>query len=157
MLIGVLARIFVVPRFFTPAAKAPPAPHVVYRRLTGSPFRLAHTRGRVVFLDFFATWCEPCRLSLPMVESFARSHPGVDVVPVDVGEAASVVAPFAKRYRLGDVAIDPQELSRGFFGIEGFPTMIVIDPQGRIRAKWEGLNPAIAFNMAHAAKTFAAN
>jgi hypothetical protein len=49
--------------------------------------------------------------------------------------------------------MDPKSLSQGFFQLEGFPTMVVIDPQGRIRATWPGLNPAIQLNMDHAAKT----
>ena len=154
VIVFILGRIFIAPRVFASAAHARPAPHVVYARLSGAPFVLTHARGRVLFLDFFATWCEPCRLSLPLVERFARSHPRADVVPVDVGEPAEVAAPFAAHLHLGDVAIDPRELSRGFFGIEGFPTMVVIDPQGRVRATWEGFNPAIALNMAHAEKTF---
>ena len=110
-------------------------------------------RGRVVFLDFWASWCEPCKLSLPMVESFARSHPEVDVVPVDVGEPRTVVEQFARSHGMRHVALDPQTLSQGFFQINGFPTMVVIDPQGRVRATWAGFNPAIQMNMAHAEET----
>jgi thiol-disulfide isomerase/thioredoxin len=145
-------RIFIAPRYLN-VAQAHPAPHVTYATLSGAPFVLTQHRGRVVFLDFFASWCEPCKISLPMVERYARSHPDVDVVPIDVGEPRAVAQVFAQTHRLQNVALDPQSLSRGFFQIEGFPTMVVIDPQGRIRATWAGLNPAIQENMAHAAKT----
>ena len=149
-------RIFVAPRNLNLSA-AHPAPHVQYETLAGPPFVLTQHRGRLLFLDFYASWCEPCKISLPMVEHFARSHPEVDVVPVDVGEPPSVVQAFAKMYKLQNVAIDTPALSRGFFQIDGFPTMVVIDPQSRIRATWAGLNPAIQMNMANAEKVLAKN
>ena len=148
----VLYRIFLAPRYLS-TANAHPAPHVTYQTLSGKPFVLTQQRGHVVFLDFWASWCEPCKLSLPMVEKFARAHPEVEVIPVDVGEPRAVVETFARAHDMRNVALDPKTLSSGFFQIEGFPTMVVIDPQGRIRATWTGFNPAIQMNMAHAAQT----
>jgi thiol-disulfide isomerase/thioredoxin len=148
----ILYRIFVAPRYLS-LESAHPAPHVTYQTLSGKPFVLTQHRGRVVFLDFWASWCEPCKLSLPMVEKFARTHPEVDVVPVDVGEPREVVSSFARTHGMQGVAIDPQALSQGFFQLNGFPTMAVIDPQGRLRATWAGFNPAIQLNMAHAEQT----
>lgn len=152
MVLFVIYKIFVAPRFLSKAS-AYPAPHVTYATLSGSPFVLTKHRGRVVFLDFWASWCAPCKISLPMVEKFARAHPEVDVVPVDVGEPRGVAEAFARAHHLQNVALDPKALSQGFFQIDGFPTMVVIDPQGRVRATWPGLNPAIQMNMAHAAQT----
>jgi thiol-disulfide isomerase/thioredoxin len=147
----VVYRLVIAPRIFTTAG-AQPAPRVTYQTLAGKDFVLTEHRGRVVFLDFWASWCEPCKISLPMVEKFARSHPEVDVIPVDVGEPRELVERYVRAHGMQKVALDPKALSRGFFQIEGFPTMVVIDPQGRIRATWTGLNPAIELNMAHAAK-----
>ena len=144
-------RIFIAPRMF--AVHAQPAPHVRYQSLNGPEFVLTQHRGRVVFLDFWASWCGPCKASLPLVETFARSHPEVDVIPVDVGEPRAVVAEYASAHQMRHVALDPNMLSQGFFQLDGFPTMVVIDPQGRIRATWPGFNPAVELNMAHAAKT----
>lgn len=151
LILFVVYRVFIAPRFLQ-SASAHPAPHVRYETLAGAPFVLTQHRGRVVFLDFWASWCEPCKLSLPMVEAFARSHPNADVVAVDVGEPRPLVEAYARAHRMKNVALDPQGLSQGFFQIEGFPTMVVIDPRGRIRATWTGFNPAIQLNMAHAAK-----
>lgn len=147
-------RLLVAPRVLSESA-AYPAPAVRYQTLSGAPFDLAKQRGHVVFLEFYASWCTPCRVSLPLVESFARAHPEVQVVPVDVGEPREVAAAFAHDLGLAKVAIDPRALSRGFFQLDGFPTMVVIDGRGRIRATWQGLNPAVQLNMAHAAKTLA--
>ncbi len=85
-------KILIAPRFLSQAS-AYPAPRVSFTALSGRPFVLGEHRGRVVFLDFYASWCEPCKASLPMVEKFARTHSDVDVIPVDVGEP--------RRYRTG--------------------------------------------------------
>ena len=147
-------RLVVAPRVLSESS-AYPAPAVRYQTLAGAPFELAKQRGHVVFLEFYASWCTPCRVSLPLVEAFARSHPEVAVVPIDVGEPREVAAAFARDLSLANVAIDPRALSRGFFALDGFPTMVVIDGRSRIRATWQGLNPAVQLNMAHAAKTLA--
>ncbi len=154
LIVFVIYHFLIAPRSLR-EADAFPAPRVTYATLAGPRFSLAEQRGRMVFLDFWASWCEPCKASLPLVESYARSHPNVDVVPVDVGEPAAVVAAFARDHHMRNVALDPRGLSSGFFQIDGFPTMVVVDPQGRIRATWSGFNPAIELNMANAARTLA--
>jgi thiol-disulfide isomerase/thioredoxin len=147
----VVWKIFIAPRALK-GADAYPAPRVAFQKLDGGTFRVDDARGRVLFLDFFASWCEPCKIEMPIVEAYARAHPEVSVVPVDVGEPASVVARFAKKHNLHDVALDPTSLSQGFFQIQGFPTIVVVDPDGKIRATWSGLNPAITLAMSNAEK-----
>jgi len=152
----VLWKLLVAPRSM-PLAAARPAPHVVLATLDGKPFALEAHRGRIVFLDFFASWCEPCRISLPTVEKFARSHPGVDVVPVDVGETPHIATRFAHELGLQRVALDRDKLAAASFGVIGFPTMVVVDAHSRVRATWPGFNPAIALNMANAASQLSRN
>jgi hypothetical protein len=53
---------------------------------------------------------------------------------------------------LRNVALDGAALSQGYFQLDGFPTVVVVDPQGRIRATWAGFNPAVGANMANAVK-----
>ncbi|HTX59226.1 MAG TPA: TlpA disulfide reductase family protein, partial [Verrucomicrobiae bacterium] len=88
-------KLFIAPRDLD-VAKAHPAPRAVYPRLGGGTFRVADQRGKLVFLDFFASWCEPCKIELPQVESWAREHPAAVVVAVDVGEPRVVAAEFAR-------------------------------------------------------------
>jgi thiol-disulfide isomerase/thioredoxin len=143
-------RLIVSPRSLETASAAPPAPHVAFERLDGGTFRLADQRGRLVFLDFWASWCAPCKQELPLVEAFARSHPASEVVAVNVGEPRSVVAAFVRRHPIRNVVLDPGATSQGYFQIEGFPTVVVVGPEGKIRATWAGFNPAIALAMANA-------
>jgi thiol-disulfide isomerase/thioredoxin len=144
-----LWKIFIAPRSFE-ATGAHPAPHAVYELLDGGTFRLADQRGHVVFLDFYASWCTPCTIELPFVERWHAAHPDSVVVPVDVAEPRNVVAEFARRYSLKDVALDPHTTASAYFSVQGFPTVVVIDPRGYVRAKWEGLNPAIGLAMSNA-------
>jgi thiol-disulfide isomerase/thioredoxin len=151
----VVWKIFVAPRSFN-APNAHPAPHAVYERVDGGPpFRVADYRGRLLFLDFYASWCEPCKIELPMVAAWAKRHPGAAVVPVDVGEPRAVASAFARKYALGNVAFDPHANAQALFAVAGFPTVVVVDPSGNVRAKWEGLNPAIGMALSNAEKTLA--
>ncbi len=147
-----LWKIFLAPRSFA-AAGAHPAPHAVYQRLDGRTFRVADHRGSVVFLDFYASWCEPCKIELPLVNGWLRAHPGATVAFVDVGEPRKVAAEFAKRYSLEGVALDPTSSAQALFDVRGFPTIVVIDPTGHIRASWEGLNPAIGLALSNAQRS----
>ena len=145
----VVWKIFIAPRVFK-GGDAYPAPHVSYERLDGGTFNVADARGRVLFLDFYASWCEPCRLETPLVEAYARKHPDALVVSVDVGEPPALAASFAKKYRMNNVVLDPHSLSQGYFQVTGFPTIVVVDPEGKIRATWSGFNPAIDLAMRNA-------
>ena len=150
LILFALWKVFVAPRFLNRPG-AYPAPRVAFARLDGgAPFSIASARGHVLFLDFFATWCTPCRAELPLVQAWERAHPQALVVPVDVGESRAAVLPFASAHGMRRVVLDPEQLSRGYFQILGFPTMVVVDPQGNIRATWTGFNPAIGLAMSNA-------
>jgi cytochrome c biogenesis protein CcmG, thiol:disulfide interchange protein DsbE len=149
----VIWKIFLAPRVFE-GPRAHPAPAAVFERLDGGVFRLADHRGGVVFLDFYASWCEPCKLSLPLVGRWSQGHPGALVAAIDVGEPRSTAEAFARQYGLRNVMLDPSSSARALFAVEGFPSVVVVDPRGYVRAKWEGLNPAIALAMSNALSSF---
>lgn len=146
-------KFVIAPRDFAafPVRKAPP---VSLPAMAGGQFSLAQLRGKVVFLDFWASWCEPCQASLPLVEHFARTHPEAVVVAIDAGESPSVASAFARKRDLQNVVFDQQMNAANAFTVDGFPTMVVVDPQGMERAKWFGFNPAIESLMSTALDTF---
>jgi thiol-disulfide isomerase/thioredoxin len=140
VLLAAVARFVVIPQLHN---KSVPAPAVSLAALDGDRFVLEHERGRMVFLDFWATWCEPCRDAIPLVQDFRRTHPDVVVESIDVGESAGVARPFARRFAMRDVALDPDQTVAHAFGVDGFPTLVAIDPSGHIRGRWIGFEPAI--------------
>ena len=122
----------------------------------GRRFDLAQRRGRLVFLDFWATWCGPCKDSIPLVQRFRRGHPGVDVVSVDVGEPPAFVRTYAAKLKMAEVVLDPDETVAHAFGVSGYPTLVAIDPAGRVRARWIGFDPDIEREMADAVAKYGA-
>jgi len=131
-----------------------PAPPMSLATLDGGRFTIDRQRGRLTYLDFWATWCAPCRQSIPLIQRFARSHPEVDVVSIDVGEPPAVVDAFVRKHPMERVALDPDQTAAHAFGVADFPTMVVIDRQGNQRAKWVGFNPEIEAQMAAAEARF---
>jgi thiol-disulfide isomerase/thioredoxin len=151
VVLAALAKFVVLPRLHREVVVAPP---VALARLDGGRYDLARSRGRLVFLDFWATWCDPCRASIPLVQHFKRTHPGVEVVSVDVGEPADLVKPFARQFAMADVALDPDQTVARAFGVTGYPTMFAIDATGRVRARWIGFDPDVERAMADAAARY---
>jgi peroxiredoxin len=113
--------------------------------LAGGRVSLASLKGRVVVLDFWATWCGPCIVELPEYNDFARRNrpKGVEMIGVvfDSGEPQEI-QDFVREHRveyrqlLGD---DP--MMEAFGGNMGFPTTFVIDREGIIRTKFVGSTP----------------
>ena len=147
-------QFLVAPRFFGPSFVPVPAPPLTLPLEGGGSFNVAQARGKVVFLDFWASWCEPCKMSIPLVEEYKTTHPEALVYSVDAGEAESVAAHYARSVKMRRVAFDPNMKAADAFGVSVFPTMIVIGRDGKEHAKWIGFNPLIERDMARAAKAY---
>jgi len=147
-------KFFLQPRFFTSQIPVKPAPNVRLQLMGGRTFDLASARGHVVFLDFWASWCEPCKQSIPMIEAYKATHPDALVFSVNGGETIATAEKYARSARMRRVAFDPQMSVTDAFGVNVFPTMIVIGKDGKEHAKWVGFNPLIQSDMARAAKKF---
>ncbi len=111
--------------------------------LDGPAFRLSAYRGKVVFVNVFATWCGPCRAEQPMVVEFADAHPDDTVViGVDVQEEDNFVRAYRKKYAITyPIAMDRYDRSvRGIYheGKMIFPTTVVFKPDGTLSCAWEG-------------------
>jgi peptide/nickel transport system substrate-binding protein len=152
VLLFALFAIFVAPRLRESAVV--PAPPVAIAGLNGATRPLAAYRGRLVYLDFWASWCAPCKDSIPLIQRFARLHPEVTVLSVDVGEPSSLVKSFVRSHPMQSVALDPDMTVANAFGVANFPTMVVIDPTGMQRAKWVGFSPTIESQMAEAERRY---
>lgn len=127
-----------------PVAAEPlgPAPEFVLPMLAGGEVELAKLRGRTVILDFWATWCAPCEVQMPILDALWREQgdgPLMIVgVSVDTDPPASVAKWVESRGFRYPIAFGDQELAM-HYGILGFPSLVVIDPEGRIRARHTGV------------------
>jgi len=126
-----------------PAGAAPAmdkeAPPLVASELSGAIFDLAKLRGKVVLVNYWATWCAPCRKEMPVLNSFYRRFhdQGLEMI----GISADRPQDFAKmRYVSGTLAYPTSTLDRvsenGFGPPEGFPLTYVIDRDGIVRDKF---------------------
>jgi peroxiredoxin len=130
------------------AAPAPsPAPRLELPARDGRTVRLADLLGRVVVVDFWASWCGPCQRSFPDLDALYREHHerGLEVLAVTVDETRAEADAFlaARPHRM-TVLFDPSAKAAAAFGVEGMPTTFVVDRRGMVRARHEGYSPQVA-------------
>lgn len=117
--------------------KAPagtPAPQAIWLRENGESVNLSDFRGRVVLLNFWATWCGPCVIEMPDLDALAKKYrrAGLEVVAVSLDEKGpETIRPFYRKHSLNHLAIyhDGQEAARTF-GVRTMPTTYLIDREG---------------------------
>jgi peroxiredoxin len=111
------------------------APDFSLPSLEGGAVTLSALRGQVVFLNFWATWCPPCREEMPSIERLHREFKDQElaVLAVDVDESPNVVAKFVKNFRLSfPVLLDTGSEVSSRYGVGGLPTTILVDRRGRV-------------------------
>ena len=120
----------------------PKAPGAVLPRLFGGgKGSLADYRGRVVLINYWASWCDPCRAEAPLLERWQRviQPKGATVLGVDVNDISSDGQAFARKYGLTYPMLrDGNAHSQAAFGVLAYPESFLIDRQGRIRAAERG-------------------
>jgi len=118
-----------------------PAPPIQLTDQAGKVFSLAALKGQVVLVDFWASWCGPCRKSLPelggLQDRFASQ--GVKVVGISLDEDTDAFTAFLERVPLRFTILhDSTGRSGEAFSVVAMPTTFLIDRQGRIAARFEG-------------------
>ena len=104
--------------------------------LAGKPALLSSLRGHPVLLDFFATWCEPCRVGLPRTDALVASHANKGLVgwAVSLDDDPAPVAPFIARLELKlPVRWDRGGKTADALGIELLPALLLLDSTGAVR------------------------
>ncbi|HXP21163.1 MAG TPA: TlpA disulfide reductase family protein [Streptosporangiaceae bacterium] len=130
--------------YFSPGSR-PAAPAVKSTLLTGQRFSLAADRGTVVVLNFWGSWCAPCRQEAPALAALARYFPQNQVrfVGVDIRDSVSSAEAFQHTFNVGYSSLnDPRdEVALAFQGSvppAGIPTTLLIDRTGHIAARVVG-------------------
>jgi cytochrome c biogenesis protein CcmG, thiol:disulfide interchange protein DsbE len=109
----------------------------------GKQVQLSDLRGKVVLLNFWATWCPPCKAEMPDLEALYReygSQQNFMILGVDVEESQAAVSAFAQQNGLSFLLLlDSQgTVSNGVYPIRSLPTSMIIDREGKIRDMWIG-------------------
>ena len=125
----------------TPFPDRPPAPAFDLKDAQGQPHRLADYLGKPVILNFWATWCPPCREEMPSMQRAheALSADGVAVIAVSVGDEAEAIGEFLEETPVDfPLLMDLDSKVAQRYPLKGLPTTYVIDPQGRLAYRAEG-------------------
>jgi peroxiredoxin len=130
-----------------PGELAGAAPAFTLTDLSGKSVSLSDFRGKVVVLDFWATWCPPCRREIPDFIDLQKKFgsQGLEIVGIALDEPDKVQA-FARQNGMNyPVLLGSDEISMKYGGIEGIPTTFIIDKSGRIVNRFEGFQPREVF------------
>jgi cytochrome c biogenesis protein CcmG, thiol:disulfide interchange protein DsbE len=117
---------------------------MVARVDAASPIDVGEFRGRVLYLDFWASWCAPCQQSFPWMEAMKDSYEaqGLTVVAVNLDQHRPDAERFlAKFHPTFDVRFDPQGEAAEHFKVQGMPTSLIIDRRGVVRFTHIGFRP----------------
>jgi len=113
-----------------------PAPGFTLKDINGHTYRLADLRGKIVFLNLWATWCPPCREEMPSMERLHRRLQGTDFRMLAVSEdedGAAAVRPFVDKMGLTfPVLLDQDGTLPPRYGVTGYPETFILDREGRV-------------------------
>ena len=129
--------------FFVAMAKADPAPNFSLPLLdeSGAITSLKDYRGKIIYLDFWASWCGPCKISLPLLNDLYRElgDQGFTVLAVNVDENVAKAKKFLKRFPVDyPVLLDTDASTAKDYHVAGMPTSFLIDQTGNIVLTHQG-------------------
>ena len=111
------------------------AQNFILKDLSGSEVRLEDYRGKVILINFWATWCLPCRIEMPSMEKlYAKfKNDGFTILAIDMQEDAARVKAFKEQYQLNfPILLDSDGSVGQFYGVISIPTTYLVDRQGYI-------------------------
>lgn len=136
----------------TSSLKGKPAPDLSLNNLDKSKFKLSSLKGSVVVLDYWATWCPPCRESLPHINSLAAdkelAEKGLKVFAINSKEKLATVQDFVKENNYTfPVPLDPTGQFGKLYKVVGIPTTVIVGRDGKIRDVFIGFEEKMVAEM----------
>lgn len=129
--------------------KPRPAPAWTLKDVNSKPVSFDHFRGKVVVLDFWATWCAPCRAEIPGYERLQKKFgkDGLAIIGVSLDQSGpEVVKRFIADHNVNyQIVMGDQKILDAYGGVEAIPTTFIIDRSGMIRYRKVGEMPTRAF------------
>ncbi len=126
----------------TPADRKP-APVFTLRDASGKEAKLSDYKGKAVLLNFWATWCGPCKLEIPWFIEFQKKYGdrGLAILGISMDEDGwKVVTPYVQKMGMNyPVLLGNEEVAKLYGGVDGLPTTLLIDRAGKIAAMHTGL------------------
>jgi peroxiredoxin len=128
------------------AEQAPkPAPEFALQALDGKTVRLSDSAGRVRLVDFWATWCPPCREAIPDLNEMHANYEkdGLTILGISMDdEPTKVLPPFVEKYKIQyPMLVGNDDVAEKFGGVLGLPTTLLIDRNGNVTDTWIGGTP----------------
>jgi len=120
-----------------------PAPQFKLLDLTGREVTLDQFKGRVVMLDFWATWCNPCRMTMPLLEKLQQEYASTLVLlAINLQEPKDAVKEYVWKQGLrSQVLLDEEGSVGALYGAESIPMEVIIDKEGIVRHVQMGFGP----------------
>ena len=124
------------------------APDFTLPQLSGQQLTLSDYRGKVVLLDFWATWCEPCRVETPFLVDLQNKYrdQGLQIIGVSMDDTRDPVPGFYQQFKMNyPVVMGNAKTGEEYGGVLGLPIAFLIDREGRIQKKHMGATDASVF------------
>lgn len=117
------------------------APDFTLADLDGATVTLSSLRGQTVVLNFWATWCGPCRVEIPAFSAFAQEHPEVPVFGIAVDGSPAELRRAAAQLGIDYPVLVADGAVQAAYQIETLPTTVIVNPDGSVRTAHVGIMP----------------
>lgn len=141
---AVAALLFALPAFAL--TEGAPAPAFKLPARGGQEIALDQYKGQVVMINFWATWCGPCRQEMPLLESLHQKYrkAGFTLIGVNVEPDSKAAEEWLQKQKTPvsfPILFDTESKVSALYGVEGMPSSIIIDRQGKVRVIHQGFRP----------------